>query len=204
MKHLKILGLGLMAAAALMAFVGAGTASATVLSNATGNMKVGEEIHAVIEPGTTAELEAGFITVTCTAGTIKGTISNAGSNTTTVSGTTSAVTFSSCNCEPITVTNGSLEIHYISGTKGTLTASGFTATVPCNTIFGKVTCKYITGNNKDMGILTGSKETGATATMDVETALTREEGSSELCNASATWKAKYIVTTPDELNVTTG
>lgn len=202
MKHLKILSLGLVAAAALMAFVGASTASATVLSGASGNLPAGTVIDANVEG--TAVLHAGITNVECTAGTVKGTTSNAGSATETVKGTTSEVTFSNCNCSPIKVSNGTLEIHAIEGSNGngTLTGSSFTAEITCKTIFGNVTCVYATGNGNDLGTLTGSNNLGdKTATMDINAILTRSGGSS-LCAAEAEWLANYLVSTPDTLNVT--
>jgi hypothetical protein len=202
MKHLKILGLGLMAAVALMAFVGAGTASATVLEKGGGvKMTAGEEIDASMEG--TAILESGVTTMGCSEGSGRSMIENPGGAEATVSGTTLSVALPNCGCGSNEVTNGTFEVHSIPGTSnGTLTGSGFTWTMNCNSPFGKYVCRYITGTNKDFGTLTGSNSTGSTATVDISTTLTKEEPSSGLCYEVIAFRATYVVTAPDVLNVT--
>lgn len=204
MKYLKMLGLAAVAATALMAF-GAGTASATTLCKTnetpcTTEWKYhnGTTISASLEG--TATLNAGFVTVTCTEGTVNGEITNEGSATTTVSGPVNSVTFGSCNCELVQVNaGGTLELHHIEGTmNGTLTSKAATSTVRCS----GVTCHYTTAaSGTDMGTLTGSLATSGTATMDIRTSLTKEEGSSFLCASGAEWVANYKVTSPDVLEV---
>jgi hypothetical protein len=206
MKYLKRLGLAVIVATALGAVCGVGSASATVLCKTnltTGCAAAGWSYPAGTELVATLEGTAtwtGGITVTCTEERIKGSTSNAGGATETVSGNTSEVviTIPSCvNCSTMTVTNGFLEIHHIAGTgNGTLTASGFTTHFVC---FG-ITCNYVTGNNNDIGTLTGSGTTGSTATMDINMITTLDSGSSFLCGSSnALWEGSYKVTTPDSL-----
>ena len=197
---------------ALTAFLGAGSASATVLCKtsltegcaaANWDYSSGTTIDATIDES--VNLSAGFAQITCTQGTVHGFTSNTGggSSTTTVTGNATATfVLNSCTpeCTKIEVTEGTLEIHHISGTdNGTLTASGFTAVLTCSGI----TCKYITGNNLDMGTLTGSTASRPNATMDIDANLTKEEGSSFLCNGSATWKGSYWITSPTPLYIAT-
>jgi len=206
MKYLKMFGLAAVAAMALMAFAGAGSASATSLTctDASGNkVDCGKRaIEASVEGGT-IKLTAGGVTITCVNGVVKGNVENAGGSTETVSGKTTEVSFTNCpSCSTVEVTNGTLEIHTdiegVTNGNGTLTGSGFTAHLVC---FG-ITCNYITGNNKDIGTLTGSSNLkGSTATFDISTELEKEAGSSFLCNNLAAWEGSYTITSPDWLDV---
>jgi len=225
MKYLKILGLAAVSAAALMAFVGAGTASATVLCTTEGIKNGGvtgttcpegwavpakTKIHAVLEAETHATLtdENGNKVVTCKESTVEGETSNEGSQTETVSGGVTILTFGNCSspltggtCTVATIKGGTLEIHWIEGSHdGTLTSNGATVTTQCTSIFGNIHCLYVT-ENTHLGRLTGSATTGGTATMDIESAFISQEPTSGLCPAKAFWDAKYLVTTPDVLNV---
>jgi len=205
MKYVKMLGLAAVAALALMAFVGVGSASATTLckTNSTPcpaewKVKKGDKLTASLDPKTTALLQAGFANVTCTESHVEGTVENEGSETETVSGPVTSVTFGSCNCEEVKVNvGGSLELHYTEKMNGTLTSKGATATVKC----AGVTCKYKTAaSGTHMGTLTGSDATGGAATLDIATHLEKHEGSF-LCANSAEWTASYVVTTPNPLYV---
>lgn len=202
MKNLKILGIGLMAAVALAAFGGANRASATILEKEGGiKMVKGEELDARMEG--TGILEMGIESTECGEGSSKGIVENPGGAEATVSGTTLSVTLPPCGCGSNEISNGTFEIHSIAGTSnGTLTGSGFTWTMNCNSPFGKYVCRYTTGSNKDFGTLTGSNSTGSTATIDISTTLTKEEPSSLLCYEAIAFRATYVVTTPDVLNVT--
>ena len=200
MKYVKMLGLAAVAAAALTAFVGAGTASATVLCKegiTTGCASAGKAYPA----GTTVEaslegsaelVAGGFIEDTCTGSTIKGTTSTAGSSTTTVSGNATSLTWSNCTFPTTTTKLGSLEIHWISGTdNGTLTASGFEVTI--HQLFGD--CVYSSGANNDLGTVKG----GNPATIAIKTSVTG--GGAFGCPSTATWTAAYTVTAPKPLFV---
>jgi hypothetical protein len=204
MKYVKMLGLAAIAATALMAFVGAGTASASVLCktapNAKGNCPAGwgyeGEIHAV---STEKPKLTGTVEVVCNESTIKGNATEGTKvSTETPTVTLTVLTFTGeCNCEVVVVKPGSLEIHAIGDTgNGTLTSNGAEVTVNCNTIFGKVHCIYVT-NNKDLGEMVGGAEPSITVTTEIERAKT-----DSLCGA-ATWHSKYKVTTPSSLWVAT-
>jgi len=198
MKYVKMLGLAAVAAAALMAFVGASSASASVLcktnvTNACGDAwhwPSGTTIAATTETGTKAVLKTtgGAVENECDS-TITGSTTNTGSSTETVDGNVAiaGLTWTNCKFEPTkTVKGGLLEIHNIAGTsKGTLTASGFEVTT---TLFG-ISCVYKTGNGLDVGTLTE----GAPATMDVSTVVTSTTFG---CPGTANWIAKYVMESP--------
>jgi hypothetical protein len=193
MKYIKMLGLASVAAAALMAFIGAGTASATELYSTSGTLGKGTTIHADAE--STLTLQAGFSTINCTESTVHGEITNAGSATTTVSGPITkktGLTFGGCDSTVHVLKEGSLEIHHIAGTtNGTLTSSGAEVTV----IKSGVHCIYETSNTH-IGTLTGS--TTGHATLHIEANLKRVP-TSFLCADNAAWEGEYTVTQPSPL-----
>jgi hypothetical protein len=199
MKYLKMLALATVAAAALMAFVGAGIASATTLTSPPGtDLKAGTKITAVSETERPT-LTGGFKNIGCNESTIGGEITNAGGAASTVSGPVQTLTFTgNCTCEVVVIEKGSLEIHVIgAGPNGTLTSTGARVTVNCSTIFGPVHCIYKT-NATDLGTLTGTGV--STATMDITAEIPREN-TSGLCAEEAILHAKYLVTSPDPLLV---
>jgi hypothetical protein len=206
MQYVKMLGLVAAVAMALMAF-GVGTASATTLTSPTGTVYKGEIVASVDH--SVLLVEEGFGTVTCTTGVVKGK-PNAQSDTTTVTGSISTLTFgeprlggteeeSECEGQLATINvlkRGSLEIHVIgTGPNGTLTSSGAEVTV---TKFG-IHCIYST-NNTDLGTLTGSTTTKGQATMDINAKLNRV-ATSPFCAEHATWEGAYVVTAPSFLNI---
>jgi hypothetical protein len=199
MKYVKMLGLAAVAAMALMAFVGAGSASATVLCStntspcpAGQKWPTGTQIEFTVTSGTSANWEetAGNVLETCTSGKIKGEITNAGSSTEAVKIKATEVSWTSCNVPTTTTGLGSLEIQNISGTSnGTLTmGSGFKFTQ--NTVlFGS--CVYGSGTGIDMGTLTGGA--AGSVGIDVNTVLGGGEG---VCCPSAKWSEHFTLTGP--------
>jgi hypothetical protein len=213
MKYVKMLGLAAVAAAALMAFVGASTASATVICGTAGTGSptgttcpagwaygAKTPIHAVNKG--TVTLDTSFKTVECTSSTVGGETSNEGSATETVTGPEGTLSFSGCNCPTVTVIKaGTIEIHWIEGThNGTLTSSGSKVTTICKApIFGfNVHCTYVTSKT-DLGTLTG----GNPATFTASASIPVEEAESDsLCPEESKWTATYEVTNPKPLFVT--
>ena len=137
MKHLKMLGLAMMAAMALAAFSGAGSASATVLCKVATNpcplesrYPVGTAIDASLTAGTSMLLEGEFGSIdTCTGSTLSAKSTTAGSSTQTVSLAVEGWTFIACTMEAKLTSKGEMEVHWISGTNnGTLTARGVSGT----------------------------------------------------------------------------
>lgn len=200
MKHLKMLGLAALAVAAVMAFIGASSASATVLCKTTPvsnscpsgwDYPAETTIHATVEG--TVHLVAGFVNDTCANGTVRGKTANTGGASETVNGSIEVLTFEECTCPTTVITKGSLEIHWIPGSNnGTLTGRGSEVTVNCS----GVTCTYGTAaNGTDLGKATGSATDTEKATMDISATLPKLAGSF-LCPSTGEWTGAYWVTEP--------
>jgi len=198
MKYVKMLGLAAVAAMALMAFVGAGTASATVLcstniSSCPAGQKwpLGTQIEFTVTSGTSAawlETENELLE-TCTGGKIKGEITNAGSSTESVKIKATEVSWTGCTVPTTTNGLGTLEIQYESGSNGLVKmSSGFKFTQ--NTIFFG-SCVYGSGTGINLGTLTGGAS--GSAGIDVNTVLGGGEG---ICCPSAKWSEHFTLTGP--------
>jgi len=198
MKYVKMLGLAVGAAAAFMAFVGAGSASATVLCNTNSTpcaskIGAGTEIKSQLAAGTVANLHAGFAEIKCEESNVTGKVEKAGSATESVKGPISLLTFGKCTGRVNVKKAGTLEINWISGTmNGTLTSEGAEVEVEQ----AGVTCTYGTPTPKTIGPVAG----GSPATLTASAELTKISGGF-LCANPAHWEAKYIVTSPNPLFV---
>lgn len=189
MKHVKMLGLLAVAAAALMAF--AGTASATTLTSSGSTYT--STIEAESEGKTT--LHGPFTSVTCEESKVKGTVETHGAGVT-AGGAVSSLTFSKCNF-PVTVKKaGSLQVHATEGGNGTLTSSGAEITIETSI----ASCIFTTkAEGTDVGTLTGNAS--GNATLDINSAAIPRTGHSIFCGSSGTWTGSYKVTTPGNLTV---
>jgi hypothetical protein len=209
MKHLKMLGLALVAAAAFMAVIGAGTASATELcSTATTPCSgtkygTGTIIDATLEPTTTAVLTTSITTVTCTASTVKGETTSAGGATTTaVTGKTLELTFTGCTRtggEPCTVKATNLGTASVTG--GSASSTGkFNYNVTSKT-GANVTCGFFINCtfSTSSATLAGVNQAGGTPTIKAENIVLAREGG--LCPETSTWTAAYEVQLPMPLFV---
>lgn len=201
MKYLKILGLAAIAAAAMMAFAGSASATELTCNKAGEKCAAGTTIHAVSEGHAVLDNEA-LGNVECNS-TVEGSLTEPGTPTTTASGPIKAggLTFTNCTSAVVQVLNqGTLEIHTQGSTanhNGTLTSSGAEVTVEK---FG-FHCIFST-NNTDLGTVTGSGTTGATATLDISANIPRTGGRSGLfCGTSSPWTGFYKVDSPDWLDV---
>ncbi len=192
MKHLKMFGLAALAAA-LMAFVAVGTASATIIENGGGKLATGALITAESE-GTT-ELHPPIGSINCKKSHVEGKTSNEGGGTgVNVTGNIEALSFSECNATVTVLQKGTLSIAWTSGSNGTLSGTGQQVTV----VYLGFHCIFSTNNTK-LGTVTG----GTTATLDIEATIPRTGGSSgAFCGSTAQWTGSYSVSTPDTLNVT--
>jgi hypothetical protein len=203
MKYLKTLGLAAIAAMALTAVIGVGTASATHLYSNGTSLALGSTIKASLATETSSNLTTteGTVLNTCTASSVEGKTTTTGTATSTEIGTVAAtgLTWSNCTAGPVnTLKGGELEIHWISGTtNGTLTAKGFEVTT--ETFLGK--CTFVTASATHLGTLTGS--TTGNATMDINAIVTRKVGDTDagFCPSSARWQGTYTVTAPTKLYV---
>lgn len=200
MKHLKLLALAAVAAAAVTAFLGADTASATVLCTTTSTRctvpyPAGTKFDASLEEGTSAVFESttGELRKTCTGGTIKGKLANEGGPLETVRITLEEWIWTGCTHTSPMIVAGELEVHHIAGTdNGTLTAKNTKWTT---TSVG-VSCVYGFGNGAHIGTLTGGFE----ATIDINAVLRKQEGGF-LCPETEILTASFWVTEPKPLFV---
>ena len=208
MKCLKTLGLAAVTAMAVMAFIGASSASATIFCKTpetTGCTAgwiylAGTAISASLDSGTSAILKTtgGLIENTCTTSTMEGSMANAGGATETVriNIEASRLTFSNCSNTTDVLEGGELEVHWISGTdNGTVTAKHFKVTM----LLAGITCTYTAGTETDIGTLT----TGRPATIDINAVVTRSAGGFA-CPSTTIWEAKYTVTSPTPLYISEG
>lgn len=200
MKYLKMLGLAAVAAAALMAIVGPGTASATVACKVTetpcaaaNEWAVGTSGLATLKAGTSAVMRTtgGEIVITCNKGHVSGKLENQGSATTTMHqpGTAANVGYEECTQTMDTIKGGEVELHHIAGTdNATVTIKGFETTV----LTLGVSCIYTYGVGIDAGVITG----GTSPNMDVKGVLPKTTGSSFLCPTTVTGEFAGTLTEP--------
>lgn len=201
MKYLKMIGLAAIAAAALMAITGAGTASATVLCHTTSTpcaekWAKGTEPRFIVKPGTAGIWRdtSGGIAAKCPEGELRGTITNAGSSSETVKASVPASGLTWKNVEgciqTVTLESGTLEIHAIEGSdNGTVTVSGIKITI---SILG-ASCIYGFGENEHFGTLTANGS--GSAVLDISTYFLKKEGG-VLCPADLTWDEEFIQEKP--------
>ena len=203
MKYAKTVGLTIVGAAVLMAFVGACTASATVLcknnesaSNCNENYPSETEITTSLVAGTKTKLKTEFKTVECSKSTISTKTENGGKQSEALRGSVSTLSFGECNCTVNVMKKGSFEIQWISPNDGTLKGSGTEVSVSCSTIFGTVHCIYAT-NNTGLGTFTGGNPAKIAVSAEVLRLTT-----SALCGEESTWEGNYEVTSPKSLYIT--
>ncbi|MGN6254286.1 MAG: hypothetical protein ACTHO8_04810 [Solirubrobacterales bacterium] len=204
MKQLKMLGFAAIAAGALMAFVGVGSASATTLTCPSGTAcPAGTTIKSVSEGK--AVLDAPFGNVECES-TVEGHTTTtkeqeehketprAGVN----DGPITSLKWSNCGGDTVTtLATGSLTIESAGSNNGTLKSTGSSVTV----IHLGVHCIYETSGTT-LGTVTGSSTTGGNATLDIKATIPRTGGNGgAFCGTSAPWTGSYKVTSPTSLDV---
>jgi hypothetical protein len=207
MKHLKTLGLAVIAAAALMAIAGTGTASATVLCSTTASpcpeaqkYPVGTRIGFSLASGTSLRWVNGGTTLeTCKEAVLKSDITNAGSATSTVKSENKTLSFNQCNFANGFTKLGALEIHNISGTSnGTVTATGEIGWTFVNPLFGS--CVYGWTTSGVIGTITEGKP----ATLDLNTGIVRLSGSNVACPENGTLEGSLTQTEPASTTLSVG
>lgn len=196
MKHLKMLGLGVIAAMGLMALVGAGAASATTLftdSNLMTPYASGTSFHLTLSSGSSSLFTGGSgeALITCSVSTIKGKTSN--ETGTTVSGSIAALTWGSCSTTLDTIKTGSLSIEEISTDEGRIVGRNSEWTYD---IFG-VSCTYGTGIGTTLGTITG----GEAPKFSIKSVSLTKTAGGFLCPTTAGWDAEYTFTEPHELHI---
>jgi hypothetical protein len=187
MKHLKMLGLLVMAAAALMAF--ASSASANPILTGPKGEEYTSTLSASLEGS--ALLKAG-IEDTCTASTATGTVST--NNTTHAKGTLSGLTFTNCTQHTTVEKAGSLTIN----DKGEVFSENSRVKVQ---ITGIASCWY---GAETGAVKIGTLTFGHPATMDISTTTLQRQPPSDTfwCASTGTWTGNYKITTPSGLTLT--
>jgi len=207
MKYVKMLGLAAIAAAALMAFAGASTASATVLCSTTASpcpegqkYPAGTRIGFSLASGSSLVwINGETVLETCKEAVLKSDISNAGSATTTVTSKNNTLSFSQCTFNNSFTKLGGLEIHNISGTSnGTVTATEEVGWTFNNPLFGS--CIYGWTNGAVLGTLTEGKP----ATLDFNTTIEKLSGSAFACPANGNLNGSLVQTEPSSTTLSVG
>ena len=203
MKRLKVFSLAAVAAMALTAFIGASSASATVLCTTTSTpCGTGWHIDTLelsVKPGTSLKIRntSGALEATCSKVDVKYEKTVTGSSTVTAKGLVSIANLKWTECTQTTDTleGGELEVHQISGTdNGTVTATGFKVTV----VTAGVSCVYGAGAGIDLGILTG----GPNADLDLEAVVQKQSGSF-LCPSDQVWEGGGTLTNHNAIYIET-
>jgi hypothetical protein len=209
MKYLKMLGLAAVAALALTAFLGAGSASATVLCTTTpaagtacGTGWHVDTIVASVAAGQslTVKNTSGSIEGTCTVASVTAEKSATGSATTTPVSTVSKANLTwgtvgsgGCANTTDTVAGGTLEVHWTPGTSdGTVTASGFEWT----TVLAGVSCTFGFEGTKSIGEITG----GHPAILHIGVVVVKKAGSF-LCASTQVLESTFTITNHAQLYV---
>jgi hypothetical protein len=189
MKYLKILGLAAVAAAALMAFAGAGTAAADELCTEPANaeeMCPGGPITAVDMTllGTGVITTTGHVPMaTCTGGTRHMEKLHQGTGVSPIISTTQTIRWSGCNTKVETIAGGSAKMERNAGGGTTLTSIGEEVTLE---LFG-VSCVYGTGLGTDLG------EISTSGAISFSTTVSKTAGGG-LCPSTALWDAEFLMT----------
>jgi hypothetical protein len=202
MKYLKMFSLAAVAAVAAMAFIGAGTASATRICSTNtlpcgSILGSGTPIKAELTGGNEAVLTSGFAVVKCKTSVISGETTSAGGGAgVAVLGTITSASWSNCACNlGGTVTTAaenlpwSAELNWTSEMNGTMKVANPQGSFVC------AGTKCIYGATSVSTTVTG----GAPAIVTASVTLERKAGSGALCSATATWKGTYTVTSPNPL-----
>jgi hypothetical protein len=211
-RLMKMIGLAALAAAVVMAFAAAGSASAAVKlckkdeknCAAANTYALPQAIHAQLQPGTVAVLHAGPIEDECEESLITGTAKT--SAATELVGLLETTTFNSCTCEEqklenlpyktsILPTNAAGESIWHITSDGTGVPAGL---VKC----GGLSCLY----EKSNVLITALLKTSGLPLIDVNTELTvngnRDSGFACLFGGNAHWEASYEITKPDPVFIT--
>jgi len=209
MKHLKTLALAAVAACALMAFTGAGPASATVLCYTKLEVELcppaerwpaGTILHFSLTSGVsstwreTNEPEGeGEVLETCNASTLQVKTENSGGAIETVKAPIIEWTLKTCAWPASITPKGSFEIHKIVGTaNGTITANQEIRMTIDPHFFGS--CVYALSGGESLGDITEGKP----AIFHVNAVVHRVEGFSVFCPTTVVWTATYTLTSPEK------
>jgi hypothetical protein len=195
MSHDRAFSLAAIGATALLALVGAGTASAAQLCTDSGGVCT-EYSGNITGTSTNATLATNLFNIECSD---SATTINASSSTgAPITGEVTALSFSGCQTEGLTPTGCTVTVKnlpYNASLEGkTLTvtdAVGAGAKVICGTW---LSCEFLT-KSASLAITNGEP----TVAVAKEVPLSHENGA--ICPATATWSATYAVVSPTGLTV---
>jgi hypothetical protein len=198
MRYLKMAALAVLAAVAMTTVAATGSASATVYCSTTAdpcptaqkwfsllNFRMAADATAVHLRDTSGnELDS------CAESVINGTITNAGSSTSTTTASVEELTWSSCTFPTKTLAAGKLETHKIAGTSnGTVTLDGTTEVTINTVLFGS--CIYGGAAGTDAGVTTEGKPP-----VFHPNTVTKRKGTNFACPETAVWTGTYSLTSP--------
>lgn len=207
MKHLKMLGLAAVAAVALMASVGAGSASAAVLCKTKTDpcnslLKNGEALSSQMVAKTKALINITWDVVECKKSAIGGKLTKEGGKGAVPEVNVETLSFTECNCEVLVLKKGTFYVsHIVPSDNGTPFGTGQELITQCNTIFGEVKCTWLT-NNTSMGELKGGNPAILSA-VNEDLLLNKNAANTKNCEEEAFWTGEYEFTKPNPLYVET-
>lgn len=212
MRYLKTLGLAVIAATALMALFGVGSAAAS--ENIT-LCKVAEEpckaenhypIGTVIEAKNVgnANLVGSFGTISCTSSTVKGKITTTGGKTqTTITGEITALTFTGCTLGSAACTISATGLPYTAHltrtapTTGSFTVTKPSASISCPNAF--LNCTVTAESVTLVAQSTNHPVAGPAKLIATNQVLS---STNFACNGSK-WNATYEITAPKPIHIST-
>jgi hypothetical protein len=200
MKYLKMLGLAAVAAAALTALIGVGSASAlggAICSTATtpcsSKWPAGTEMEFSLKSGGSARLTTteGSTLDTCTSSTVSGTLTSNPGGATPASGKNDSITWGGCTVTTDTIPGkeGGLQIVASSAGSGAVSANA-TIEVTVN-VFSS--CNYGVNSGTFLGNISEGEGTAAKFTAN---AVAKKLAGGFLCPETTKWVAEYVLTKP--------
>jgi len=199
MRYLKPLGLATVVVMGLTAFIGAGSASATVLCSTTADpCPAGQKWPAntsfdfsVLGGGLHVTDTAGEEVDACETSTMKGKITSAGSTTETVTGPVEETTFGICTFPTSVLERGKLEVHRIAGTSnGTVTTDGTFRWTINSIFFGSCIFGFTSGTS------IGDITEGNPAILHINAVVEKFSGSNLACPTTQVMEGTYTLTSP--------
>lgn len=195
MKDLKMFGLAAVATAALMAFIGAGTASARICSTGTIPCTSAWATNTIMEfslkSGGSAKLTdtSGNTLDTCISSNIGGFLTSNPSGGTPASMGSSSLSLLGCTVTTHTIVPGGLKFFSGSGGSGAVRADS-RSEVTVN-VFSS--CNY--GVSIETALGTISEGAGTSSVLKIN-AVTKKLAGGFLCPETTKWMAEYVLTSP--------
>ena len=205
MKRLKMLAFAVAASAALIAFVGASTASAGILCKnftepCNSILKNGEALSSQVGAKKKARINTTYAVAECNKSTLAGKVTKEGGKGIAPEVTVETLSFGECsNCEVTVLKAGTYYVSTFPETgNGTAIGTGQEFVTKCNWAFGKMKCTWVTKATP-----LGEIEGGSPAVIDVFNAdpVLNEAASDKLCEKEAFWYGEYEITKPVALFV---